>query len=139
MQVRKQQLAGLFAILKTQEKEKLMKQPTPEDRRACSVLDFFQAQEDLDFQKNVFHIEPIITVPEIMSKADSNAYLSIKAGREKLYKVQTLKKFIFDYVKQTDITLGKDFSFVFRECEFDRSSQNILDFILEMYQIFVMD
>ncbi len=132
-------IAGLFAILKTQEKEKLMKQPTPEDRRACSVLDFFQAQEDLDFAKNVFHIEPIITVPEIMSKADSNAYLSIKAGREKLYKVQTLKKFIFDYVKQTDITLGKDFSFVFRECEFDRSSQNILDFILEMYQIFGMD
>ena len=132
-------VAGLFALLKIQEKEKMMRLPSSEDKRACSVLDFFLAQEDLDFPKTVFHIEPIITVPEIMSKKESNAFLSIKAGKEKLYKVQTLKKFVADYIKQTDITLGKDFAFVSRECEFDRSSQNILDFILEIYQICSID
>ena len=132
-------VAGLFALLKVQEKEKLMKQPTPEDKRACSVLDFFQSQEDLNFPKQIFHIEPIITVPEILGKSDSSAYLSIRAGREKLYKVQTIKKFVNDYLNQIDINLGKDFTFVSRECEFDRSSQDILDFMLEIYQISGMD
>ncbi len=132
-------IAGLFALLKIQEKEKLSKLPTPEDKRACSVLDFFQSQEDINFPKNVFHIEPVITVSEILGKADSNAYLSIKAGKDKLYKVQTIKKFLTDYIKQMDITLGKDFNFLPRECEFDRTSQNILDFMLEIYQISGMD
>ncbi len=131
--------AGLFALLKTQEKEKMSKQPTPEDRRACSVLDYFQAQEDLNYQKEVFHIEPILTVPELLGTPDSRAYLSIRAGRDKLYKVQSLKKFVMDYIKQLDITLGKEFTFVCLESEFDKSSQNILDFILEVYQIAGMD
>ena len=135
----KHAVAGLFALLKVQEKEKLSKLPTPEDKRACSVLDFFQSQEDLNFPKSVFHIEPVITVPEILGKNDSSAYLSIRAGRDKLYKVQTIKKFLTDYIKQIDINLGKDFTFVSRECEFDRTSQNILDFMLEIYQIFGMD
>lgn len=132
-------VAGLFALLKVQEKDKLMQLPNPEDRRACSVLDFFQAQEDMIFPKSVFHIEPIITVPEILGKQGTCAYLSIKAGHDKLYKVQTIKKFLTDYIKQNDITLGKDFVFVYRECEFDKSSQNLLDFMLESYQVFGMD
>ncbi|MCQ2495376.1 MAG: DEAD/DEAH box helicase [Lachnospiraceae bacterium] len=132
-------VAGLFALLKAQEKEKMSKQPTPEDRRACSVLDYFQAQEDLNYPKEVFHIEPIITVPEMLGSGEAKAYLSIKAGREKLYKVQTLKKFLMDYLKQIDITLGKEFTFICQESEFDKSSQNILDFILEVFQIAGMD
>lgn len=135
----KHAVAGLFALLKTQEKEKMSKQPTPEDRRACSVLDYFQAQEDLDYQKEVFHIEPVLTVPEILGNNDTKAYLSIKAGRDKLYKVQTLKKFVMDYTRNLDINLGKDFSFICMESEFDKSSQNILEFILEVYQIAGMD
>ncbi len=132
-------VAGLFAIMKTQEKEKLAKQPTPEDKRACSVLDYFQAQEDLNYQKDVFHIEPVITVSEMLGGDEAKAYLSIRVGREKLYKVQSIKKFVTDYLKQLDITLGKDFAFIYRECEFDKSSQDILDFILEVYQIIDMD
>ena len=96
-------VAGLFALLKVQEKDKLMQLPNPEDRRACSVLDFFQAQEDMIFPKSVFHIEPIITVPEILGKQGTCAYLSIKAGHDKLYKVQTIKKFLTDYIKHTDL------------------------------------
>ena len=132
-------IAGLFAILKTQEKDKLSKQPTPEDRRACSVLDYFQSQEDLNFQKEVFHIEPVITVNEMLGTDEARASLSIRVGREKLYKVQSIKKFVADYLKKADINLGKDFAFIYRECEFDKTSQDILEFILEVYQIMGMN
>lgn len=128
-------VAGLFAVLKHQEKEKLMKIPAPEDRRACMCLDYFQGQEDSLCSMEVFHIEPIITVPQILGNGEGKAFLSLKVGHDRLYKVQNLKKFIADYLSKQDIYLGKDVKFVCYESEFDKSSKEILDFVIEAYEI----
>lgn len=132
-------IAGLFALLKLQEKEKLLKQPTPEDRRACAVLDYFVSQEDGMCPMEVFHIEPVLTVQSMLTANEGCAYLGIKVGHDRLYKVQNLKKFLTDYITKQNIILGKEFKFIYYESEFDKSSQELLDFILEVYYILGMD
>lgn len=135
----KHAVAGLFAVLKHQEKEKLDKLPSPDDRRACACLDFFQGQEDLICPMEVYHIEPIITVPQILGASEGNAYLSLKCGHDRLYKIQNIKKFVNDYLSKQSIVLGKEFKFNYYESEFDKSSQEILDFIIEAMEILGMD
>ncbi len=132
-------VAGLFSVLKHQEHEKLKALPTPEDRRACSVMDFFRGQEDLVQPMDVYHIEPVITVPKMLNTSEGNAFLSLKCGHDRLYKVQNLKKFVTDYIQKNDIILGKDFRFIYYESEFDHSSQEILNFIIEALDILGMD
>ncbi len=135
----KHAIAGFFAVLKHQEKEKLMKLPSPDDRRACACLDFFQGQEDLVCPMEVFHIEPVITVPSILGSSEGNAFLSLKCGHDRLYKIQNIKKFVTDYLNRQNIILGKEFKFIYYESEFDKSSQEILDFIIEAMEILGMD
>ena len=132
-------VAGLFTVLKHQEHEKLKSMPTPEDRRACSVMDFFKGQEELIQPMDVFHIEPVITVTKMLTASEGNAFLSLKCGHDRLYKVQNLKKFVTDYIQKNDIILGKDFRFIYYESEFDHSSQEILSFIIEALDILGMD
>lgn len=135
----KHAVAGLFAVLKHQEKEKQAKMATPEDRRACACLDFFQGQEDTVCPMEVYHIEPIITVPQILGAKEGNAYLSLKCGHDRLYKIQNIRKFVTQYLTRQNIILGKEFKFIYFESEFDRSSQDILEFIIEAMEILGMD
>lgn len=135
----KHAVAGFFAVLKHQEKEKLAKLATPEDRRACACLDFFQGQEDTVCAMEVYHIEPIITVPQILGTTEGNAYLSFKCGHDRLYKIQNIRKFVNDYLTHQNIVLGKEFKFIYYESEFDKSSQDILDFVIEAMEILGMD
>ena len=132
-------VAGLFSVLKHQEHERLKNLPSPEDRRACSVMDFFRGQEDLVQPMEVYHIEPVITVPKMLGASEGNAFLTLKCGHDRLYKIQNLKKFVTDYVSKNDIVLGKDFRFIYYESEFDQSSQEILNFIMEALDILGMD
>ena len=132
-------VAGLFSVLKHQEHEKLKSLPTPEDRKACSVMDFFKGQEDLVQPMEVFHIEPVITVSKMLGANEGNAYLTLKCGHDRLYKIQNLKKFVTDYISKNDIILGNDFRFIYYESEFDRSSQEILNFIIDALDILGMD
>lgn len=131
--------AGLFSVLKHQEKDRLAQIPSPEDRRACACLDFFRGQEDTVCPMEVYHIEPVITVPQILGSGDGNAFLSIKCGHDRLYKIQNIRKFVNDYLSKQNIILGKEFKFIYYESEFDKSSQEILDFIIEALEILGMD
>ena len=124
-------VAGLFAVLKHQEHERMKALPTPEDRRACALMDAFRGQDDIVRAELVYHVEPVITVTRMLGTSESAAYLSLKCGHERLYKIQNLKKFVSDYLQKNDIVLGKEFKFIYFESEFDRSSQEILGFISE--------
>ncbi|MBP5653520.1 MAG: SNF2 helicase associated domain-containing protein, partial [Lachnospiraceae bacterium] len=132
-------IAGFLSILKHQEKEKMGKLANPEDRRACACLDFFRGQEDMVCPMEIYHIEPEITVPQILGSAEGNAFLSLKCGHDRLYKIQNIKRFVLDYIGKQDIILGKEFKFIYYESEFDKSSQEILDFIIEVLEILGMD
>ncbi len=128
-------IAAMFAVMRRQEKNKIAQIEDIEDKRAFSCITRFRDAEDSVSSVEVFHIEPIITIPQMFSGNESKCYLSIKVGKDRLYKVQNLKRFISDYLTRQDIILGKDVKFVWWESEFDKSSKEILDFIVEGYEL----
>lgn len=128
-------VASLLFLLKYQEKSQMKEPKSPEEKRAFQVLDYFANQDETKTVGEIFHIEATITIPAILRSNSGYAYLTLYAGSSRLYKVQSLKKFLVDYVTKENIVLGKDFKFVAGESEFDKSSAALLDYLLEIYEI----
>lgn len=128
-------VASLLFLLKYQEKSQMKEPKSPEEKRAFQVLDYFANQDETRTVGEIFHIEATITIPGMLRSNSGYAYLTLYAGSSRLYKVQSLKKFLVDYMTKENIVLGKDFKFVAGESEFDKSSAALLDYLLEIYEI----
>lgn len=107
----------------------------PEEKRIYDILQYFNKEEALPQMGEVFHVRLLIQIPNLIKNQIGRAYISIQVGNERLYKVQSIKKFLADYSKEQNITLGKNFHYVYGESRFDKTSQDILDYILEIYEI----
>ncbi len=128
-------VAALLMLLKYQERGKGTSPKSPEEKRAYQVLEYFDNQEIVSMTGEVFHIEPIITLPSILRKDSGKAYVSLRVGSTRLYKLQNLKKFLEDYIRQENIILGKEFRYIVGESELERSSKRLLDFLLALYDL----
>lgn len=128
-------VAALLFLLKYQEKSTMKEPESPEEKRAFQVLDYFANQDDTRTEGEIFHIEATITIPGMIRGEGSPAYVSLHAGSNRLYKVQTIKKFLADYLSKQNIILGKDFKFIAGESEFDKASMELMDYLLEVYEI----
>lgn len=128
-------VAALLFILKYQEKSLMEEPQSPEEKKAFQVLEYFANQEETKAQGEIFHIEAIIFIPAILRGTESKAYVSLMAGVNRMYKIQSLRKFLMDYYNKENIVLGKEFKFIAGESEFDRESKELLDFLLEIYEI----
>lgn len=126
-------VAALFMLLKHQERGKGTLPKNPEEKRAYQVLEYFDNQEIMSMTGEVFHVEPIITLPSILRRDSGKAYVSLRIGSTRLYKLQNLKKFLEDYVRQENIILGKEFRYIVGESEMERSSKKMIDFLLALY------
>ncbi|MBP5158841.1 MAG: hypothetical protein ILP10_00915, partial [Lachnospiraceae bacterium] len=127
-------VASLFRIMKHQE-VKNRTDITPEEMRPLKVLDYYSSRDDDLISKEVYRVEPVITVSQILGDDGVFASLSLRVGNTRLYKVQALKRFIAEYIDGQNIILGKDFKYIAEECEFDRSSRDILDFLISIYEV----
>ena len=128
-------VATLLMLLKHQERSEGNLPKNPEEKRAYQVLEYFDNQETIAMTGEVFHIEPVITLPSMLRNTAGKAYISLKAGSTKMYKVQNIKKFLEDYIKRENILLGKEFRYIAGESAFDRTSKAIIDFLLEIYDV----
>ncbi|MDE7298497.1 MAG: DEAD/DEAH box helicase [Lachnospiraceae bacterium] len=128
-------VAALLFLLKYQEKSTMEAPQNPEEKRAFQVLDYFCNQEELKAGGDIFHIMASITIPGMMRGEDSRAFLTIHAGSERLYKIQSLKRFLNSYMGGENIILGKEFRFIANESEFDKESMRLLDYLLEIREI----
>ena len=128
-------VAALLMLLKHQERSEGNLPKNPEEKRAYQVLEYFDNQETIAMTGEVFHIEPVITLPSMLRNTAGKAYISLKAGSTKMYKVQNIKKFLEDYIKRENILLGKEFRYIAGESAFDRTSKAIIDFLLEIYDV----
>ncbi|MGN0506691.1 MAG: SNF2 helicase associated domain-containing protein [Lachnospiraceae bacterium] len=126
-------VAALLMLLKYQERNEGTLPKNPEEKRAYQVLEYFDNCEMPQMTGEVFHIEPVITLPSMLRNNTGRAYVSLRVGSTKLYKIQNMKKFLEDYIRQENIILGKEFRYIAGESAFDRTSKNILDFLLGMY------
>lgn len=128
-------VAALLMLLKRQERTEGSLPKNAEEKRAYQVLEYFDNQESFAMTGEVFHIEPVITLPTMLRSNAGKAYISLKAGCTKMYKVQNIKKFLEDYIKQQNILLGKEFRYIAGESAFDHTSKAIIDFLLEIYDV----
>lgn len=128
-------VAALMFVMKYQEQTLLKEPMTQQEKTIYHILDYFERQEDIFIGGDIYRIEPTITIPSMYHEDDRHAYLILRAGNEKMYKVQSLKRFLIDYSKNETIILGKEFKFIADESEFDRSSQKLIEFLLEILDI----
>lgn len=128
-------VASLLFLLKYQEKSMMKEPESPEEKKAYQVLDYFVNQDETRAEGEIFHIEAMITIPAMMRSDSGQAFLSLYAGSNRMYKVQTIKKFLSEYIKKENINLGKDFKFIAGESEFDKASMELLEYIIEIYEI----
>lgn len=108
---------------------------TPEEKQICSIIEYFNKREDTILYGETFRLEVTIGIPTLMKGSLGKAFVSLQAGNNRVYKVQSIKKFLNDYYNRKDITLGKEFKFIHGESQFDKKSMKILDYLLEIYEI----
>jgi len=128
-------VAALLFILTYQERTLLATTKSPEERKIIQILDYFAAQEDTHLVGETFSLEPTITIPQMLKGDAARAYVSFNGGSNRKYKIQTIKKFLSDIYNNENFTLGKEFKYISGESTFDRFSQNIIDYLLEIYEI----
>ncbi len=128
-------VAALLFILKYQERSMLTETKSPEERKIIQILDYFVSQEDSMLVGETFQLEAIISIPSILKGEGGRAYVSLKGGSNRKYKVQTIKKFLADIYHNESFALGKEFKYVSGESSFDQSSKTLLDYLLEIYEI----
>ncbi len=128
-------IASLLFILKYQERTIFSKTKSPSERKAIEILDYFASQVDSMLMGEVFHLDTIITIPSMIKEDMGKAEISFKGGSSRKYKIQSLKKFIGDVYKGESFSLGKEFRYIGGESTFDRQSQEILEYLFEIYEI----
>jgi len=128
-------VAALLFILTYQERTLLSTTKSPEERKIIQILDYFAAQEETALVGETFSLEPTITIPQMIKGDAARAYVSFCGGSNRKYKIQTIKKFLSDIYNNENFTLGKEFKYISGESTFDKFSQKILDYLLEIYEI----
>ncbi len=127
-------VTALFFVLSYEEKTLLEEPDNPEDRAIFQVIEYF-SNRDLTIPKGeTFSISVTLSIPKLIDDSSKRAYVSFHSGSNKLYKIQSIKKFINDYYDEKTINLGKDFQFVYGISKFDKESQRIINFLLELYE-----
>jgi SNF2 family DNA or RNA helicase len=128
-------VAALLFILKHQERTLLTESKNPEERKVITLLDYFIAQEDTLLVGETFQLEVVITIPTILKGENGRAFVSLRGGSNRKYKIQTIKKFLNDIYHNESFAIGKEFKFVHGESTFDKKSLQILDYLLGIYEI----
>lgn len=128
-------VAALLFILKYQERTLLTETKSPEERKIVQIIDYFASQDDSHIIGETFGLETIISIPQMIKGENARAFVSFRGGSNRKYKIQTIKKFLSDMYNNESFTLGKEFRFVNGESTFDQSSQVILNYLLDVYEI----
>lgn len=128
-------VAALLFILKYQERAVLSETKSPAERKVMQLLDYFVSQVDTVLLGETFQLETIISIPSILKGEGSRAMVSLRGGSSRKYKIQTIKKFLTDIYHHESFVIGKEFKFVHGESTFDQISTEVLNYLLEIYEI----
>lgn len=128
-------VSSLFFVLNYIERTTMEEPVSPEEKTANHIIEYFNNHEDIVTQGETFHIDVIISIPSMLRTDISNAFVTLRVGNHRSYKIQSIKKFIQDFYKKENILLGKEFKFIHGESKFDKASKKILDYFLQVYEI----
>lgn len=128
-------VATLLFIADYQEMQEVTKNQNPEDKTAYQIVEYFRKREYRQLTPQYYHVEMQIQITEFLKEHEAKAYLNLYAGCTKMYKVSNTKKFIEDYYYEKTIRLGKEFCFIPGECEFEETSRQILEYLMEIFEV----
>ncbi|NLP34820.1 MAG: helicase [Clostridiales bacterium] len=128
-------VTALLFILKYQERTLLAESKSPEERKVMHVIDYFLSQEDTILVGETFQLYVTINIPSILKKDSGTVFVSLHGGNNRKYKIQTIRKFLSNIYNNESFTIGKEFKYIQGESTFDRTSQAILDYLLDLYEV----
>lgn len=128
-------VTSLFFILNYVERSLIEEPENPAEKTVYQILGYFNSHEDVLTKGEVYHIKLSIAIPGIMRQDSGVAAVSLKVGNLHYYKVQSIKKFLSSFSAKENIFYGKEFKFIHGESKFDKQSQKILDFFLQIYEV----
>lgn len=128
-------VTALLFVLNYVERSLLKEPDNPEEKKIYQIIEYFSNEEVSIVQGETYHIEVTITIPSLLRDSEGNAFASIRVGSSKFYKIQSIKKFLLDLYNKENIVLGKEFKFVHGESKFDKQSNKVLDYFLEILEI----
>lgn len=128
-------VAALLFILKYQERSLMSESKSPEERKVMQVIDYFMSQEDTTMVGETFQLDVTINIPAILKKDFGRAFVSLRGGSSRKYKIQTIRKFLSNIYHKENFAIGKEFKYIHGESTFDATSQEILDYLLHLYEI----
>lgn len=129
-------VAVLLFVVDYQDRNKQTSELPPEKRRINQLLDYFDKMDYLPGQGELFRIELAVDIPAILrDDGTSKADVSVYVGNNRMYKLQNVRRFLIEYGQKKNIQLGKEFSFFPGESRFDSSSQDILNYLMEIYEV----
>ncbi|NLK74565.1 MAG: hypothetical protein GX288_04670, partial [Clostridiales bacterium] len=127
-------VTALLFILKYQERS-MLSDKKPEEIKTLQIIDYFAAQEYSMLVGETFQLAPTVYIPTMLKGDNGRAMVSLSGGNNRMYKIQTIKKFLSDIYNQESFAIGKYFKFVAGESAFDSKSMNILNYLLQIYEI----
>lgn len=128
-------VAALLFVLRYQELSLLDKNTTPKEKKIDQIIEYFSFQEDSMLIGDTYTLELNINISQLFKNNNSRATLNLRAGHNKMYKIQAFKKFLNNLHNAENIFIGKDFKYVDGESRFDSHSTEILDYLLGIYEI----
>lgn len=128
-------VTALFFILNYVERSLVEEPENPAEKTVYQILNYFNSHEEVLTKGEIYHIKLAISIPGIMRQDSGVAAIAIKVGNPHYYKVQSVKKFLSNFVTKENIFYGKEFKFIHGESKFDKQSQKILDFFLQIYEV----
>ncbi len=128
-------VATLLFISDYNQREWVKSSLSEEDRNAYQIIEYFHKNEYKQMGKEVYHLQIQIQIDSLLHKGRERARVSFQAGKDKMYKIANLKKFLTDLYYHVPIRLGKEFRFTHGECKFDSLSAGVLSYLLEIYEI----
>lgn len=128
-------IATLLFISDYQMRKQVDDRQEPEEKTAYQILEYFRKREYRRLTPEYYHLELMVNVPEFLKGNAAKSYLGLYAGAGKMYKVANVKKFIQDYYEGVPIRLGKEFSYIPGECDFDEKSKPVMEYLTEIYEV----
>ncbi len=129
-------VAVLLFVVDYQEKTHSVSDLTPEKKKINQILDYFDKLDYYPGQGELYHIELCIEIPAILrDDGSAKAEVSFLVGNSRMYKMQSIRRFLVDYSEKRPIQLGKEFSFQPGESRFDSASMQVLDYLLEIQEL----
>ncbi|MBO4627763.1 MAG: DEAD/DEAH box helicase [Lachnospiraceae bacterium] len=125
-------IASLLFLSQFERTTKQTGELTAEEQRNGQILDYYTELDSGVACKETAHLEATFFYHGILRQPNDCVALRISLGAGRCYKVQSVKKMLEAVRSGQNFTLGKNFTYRSDICDFDESSERVIDYLCEL-------